>query len=416
MAIAFASMASAQFNYNFDSLANGDIVGQDGWVTVADPTPEAGAVTVQTARVSPLDGSTKALQFTRVLGQAGGVSRRVMKTLPTPITSGFHRVRYDLLMSGRTNPSASNLFLSSLLYSGVGAAAANQIIQPYGQNGGGPGGALNGFTDIDGLDISGYVGYNLVSGFLYPDTWYRLEFDMDFTSHTITNIRTYDISGGTLGLPYQMGTYLPQFGIPKLKWYFNNDGATWADQWNRLAFRGSGMQGAEGSEYLVIDNVAVTNVNKITAHINLGDFIGGNVAQQRVVYEVRNPSTNAILDQGAVSPDADGTVTFYTGQTGTVDIGLKGSHWLRQINHGVSVAGGNAGTFGNVNGDVDGDNEVSIGDYAILSDAYGSDGGDPGLSVPSAGWNYEADLNNDDVVDIGDYAILSSHFGQVGDD
>ncbi len=61
-----------------------------------------------------------------------------------------------------------------------------------------------------------------------------------------------------------------------------------------------------------------------------------------------------------------------------------------------------------INGDCDRDNEVGIGDYAILSASYGSDLGGPG-------WNADADLNGDDAVDIADYAILSQNYGLVGD-
>jgi hypothetical protein len=60
------------------------------------------------------------------------------------------------------------------------------------------------------------------------------------------------------------------------------------------------------------------------------------------------------------------------------------------------------------NGDVNDDNEVDIGDYSLLSIAFGSVPGDPN-------WNAEADLNGDDEVDIGDFAILSNNFGMVGD-
>jgi hypothetical protein len=54
-------------------------------------------------------------------------------------------------------------------------------------------------------------------------------------------------------------------------------------------------------------------------------------------------------------------------------------------------------------GDCDSDNEISIGDFAILSQQYGTSG------VSSA------DINGDDSVDIGDFAILSSNYGQSGD-
>ena len=61
-----------------------------------------------------------------------------------------------------------------------------------------------------------------------------------------------------------------------------------------------------------------------------------------------------------------------------------------------------------VNGDCDRDNEVGLGDYAVLSSSYGSELGGPG-------WNADADLNGDFAVDIADYAILSQNYGLVGD-
>lgn len=413
--LALSGASHAQFSYDFESLNLGDLVGQDGWTNVVDPVPEPGAVTVQSGRVSPVGGSTKALQFQRVEGQAGGVSRRVQRSLPTIVNSGFHRVRWDLYMSPRSNPSASNLFLGALLYGGAGAGAIDQIIQPYGQNGGGPGGAMNGFSDIDGLDISGYVGYNLVSGFLFPDTWYRFEMDMDWAKHTITNFRITDINGGSVGLPTEMGTFLPQFGRPRLRWYFNNDGVNWTDQFQRISFRGSGMQGDPGTEYLVIDNFAITPTSRMVAQVNLQGLVSGVLTGQRVVVEIRDTNNN-ILDRMAVAPEADGRIYFYTTATGTINVAVKGSHWLRKVRTNISVAGGDAGTFDQVNGDCDGDNEVAIGDFALLSAAFGTYGGDPGLTPPDGGWNFEADLNGDNEIDIGDFAQLSANFGQMGDD
>lgn len=54
-------------------------------------------------------------------------------------------------------------------------------------------------------------------------------------------------------------------------------------------------------------------------------------------------------------------------------------------------------------GDIDCDNEIAIGDYALLSTEYGTSGATP------------ADINGDSEVDIADYAILSSNYGLIGD-
>lgn len=60
-------------------------------------------------------------------------------------------------------------------------------------------------------------------------------------------------------------------------------------------------------------------------------------------------------------------------------------------------------------GDIDSDNEVTIGDYALLSSAFGSF---PGIPT----YNPNADLDFDDEITIGDYALLSQNFGLTGDD
>lgn len=54
--------------------------------------------------------------------------------------------------------------------------------------------------------------------------------------------------------------------------------------------------------------------------------------------------------------------------------------------------------------DMNGDCDVDIGDFSILSSGFGSSFGGPG-------WNRVADLNFDGTVDIGDFSIFSSVFG-----
>lgn len=62
-----------------------------------------------------------------------------------------------------------------------------------------------------------------------------------------------------------------------------------------------------------------------------------------------------------------------------------------------------------INGDIDGDNEIGISDFALLSVAFGSEPGSPN-------WNENADLDCDAMVDIADFSILSANFGMQGDD
>lgn len=93
---------------------------------------------------------------------------------------------------------------------------------------------------------------------------------------------------------------------------------------------------------------------------------------------------------------------------GLYDVAVKANdRWMRNKQGSVDLR--NQTSFSLLNGDCDGDNEVTIGDYAILSSAFGSCEGDPN-------WDPRADLNCDGCVDIGDFAILSANFGQAGDD
>jgi hypothetical protein len=62
-----------------------------------------------------------------------------------------------------------------------------------------------------------------------------------------------------------------------------------------------------------------------------------------------------------------------------------------------------------INGDVDGDDSVSILDYLELSAAFDSQVGDPGY-LP------RIDLDDDGFVSILDYLILSANYDLIGED
>lgn len=149
----------------------------------------------------------------------------------------------------------------------------------------------------------------------------------------------------------------------------------------------------------------------ISGRVTLGDWVGP-VAGRQVAIEIRNSTTNALLESRNVTLDGTGNYSFATNAiiTGNFHISAKASHWLRKRRSSVAVgvSGATSIDFALSNGDVDGDNEVGIGDYARLSSAYNTAPGDPN-------WDAEADLNGDDGVDIADYAILSDRYGDSGD-
>lgn len=128
-------------------------------------------------------------------------------------------------------------------------------------------------------------------------------------------------------------------------------------------------------------------------------------AGQVVRFEVRpvgSPTPDTVRD---IVLGPGGSFSFDPNvSAGSYDVYAKGSHWLRRKIGSVNLTtGGTSGlVFSLVNGDIDGDNEVAIGDYSVLSSSFGNS-------------NPQADLNGDGDVDIGDFGILSARFGMVGD-
>lgn len=147
---------------------------------------------------------------------------------------------------------------------------------------------------------------------------------------------------------------------------------------------------------------------RLSGTVTLGD-LSVSPAGQQVTVEVRNVGSTTPLDSYTATLDASGAFTVITTRTGTFDVAVKGSHWLRKVTSAVSFTNPGA-TFSVTlaNGDVSGDNAVTLGDFAQLRAAYGSSPG-------NSNWNVNADLNGDGAVTLGDFAILRAHYGMMGD-
>lgn len=122
-----------------------------------------------------------------------------------------------------------------------------------------------------------------------------------------------------------------------------------------------------------------------------------------VLFEYRTPGTAAVVFSTNGGIGAGGAFTIPSPPSpGSYDLVVKYSHWLRRKASVSTLSGNVSGVLLSLrNGDLDGDNEIGIGDYAQLSSNYGGTG--------------TGDLNHDGAVDIADYAILSSNYGQSGD-
>lgn len=160
---------------------------------------------------------------------------------------------------------------------------------------------------------------------------------------------------------------------------------------------------------LGVDNITASAGWRISGNLNLE---GLSVAPpSTVTFEFRTPGTQTVVYRCFAPVDGSGNYSTYSPPTpGAYDMSIKVSHWLRRTVNFPSTNGDITGqNLTLLNGDVDDDNEVTIGDYAQLSSAFGSAPGDPN-------WNAMADLDGDDEVTIGDFSLLSNNFGEVGDD
>lgn len=150
-------------------------------------------------------------------------------------------------------------------------------------------------------------------------------------------------------------------------------------------------------------------LHSTTRTIRLGWDRGGSSAQVRI----RSNASGQVVVNQVVSKGPNGLaeIAMPAGMgAGLYELSVKPRKALRRTlaNRSVSASGFGPYRVAVVLGDIDNDNEVSIGDYALLSYAFGSEPGDPN-------WIEDADLNGDLEVDILDFAILSGAWGQIGD-
>ncbi len=149
------------------------------------------------------------------------------------------------------------------------------------------------------------------------------------------------------------------------------------------------------------------NSFSISGNLELGDY-GGDPSLVPVTVELRQNGN--VVRAETVHTDQSGNYIIPNVQHGTYDLAFKASHWLRVLVPQITVASNVTGVnVALVNGDVDGDNEVTLFDFGELVAAFGSLPGD-------SNWNPEADLDGDEEVTLFDFGILVRNFGAIGDE
>jgi len=150
------------------------------------------------------------------------------------------------------------------------------------------------------------------------------------------------------------------------------------------------------------------STRKVSGKVELQEF-SGDPSTMSVTIEIRNPGSTSPLETHVVNLDGSSQYSFNTTRNGTFDLAAKASHWLRHTRSSIAITGNVTVNFSVVNGDVDGDNEVTLFDFGELVAAFGSMPGD-------SNWNPNADLDGDDEVTLFDFGILVRNFGAIGDD
>ncbi len=153
--------------------------------------------------------------------------------------------------------------------------------------------------------------------------------------------------------------------------------------------------------------VLLKPVQPISCQIDLQDYIGAYSG--RIIEWEAQGANQEVLDSGLALMDSQGNCQIDTTAQGEFDLVIKTSHWLsRRLPMNLSTFDSSTVSASLVNGDVDGDNSVSIFDYIELSGSFDKATGESGFDA-------EADLDGDGAVTIFDYIILSNNFDQSGE-
>ncbi|HWA84567.1 MAG TPA: dockerin type I domain-containing protein [Fimbriimonadaceae bacterium] len=175
----------------------------------------------------------------------------------------------------------------------------------------------------------------------------------------------------------------------------------------------SGIENGPSTIVCVANGIPSTPVNVtvgqslVTGTITLQNYVG---TMPQVTIEVRQHLSFNDIATYTITPNADGTFSIPAPTPGAYDFAFKASHWLKKSvgNITVTSSGATGVSPSLINGDVNGDNQVSLADFSLLNAAYGS-------TSSSGNWNANADLNGNGGVSLSDFAILRSNYGAIGD-
>ena len=174
-----------------------------------------------------------------------------------------------------------------------------------------------------------------------------------------------------------------------------------------------GTLSTQGNERVIVPaairlvGMETPSTHSLQLQVAWQQWLGGSVPVQ---VDVLRPD-GTLVRRYHLTPDDAGIITLPKDGTiapGWYDVRVKSSHWLSARLKDVFLPTIGAAEVSLVNGDVDGDNEVTLYDFGLLVQAFGTMAGD-------ALWNPNADLDGDGEVTLFDFGILVSSFGWSGE-
>ncbi|NSW79868.1 MAG: hypothetical protein HPY54_12640 [Chthonomonadetes bacterium] len=191
--------------------------------------------------------------------------------------------------------------------------------------------------------------------------------------------------------------------------FADEDGETQEGLINSLQLRDYAMSDAEIAALGGPSAAGIPVPVEVSGTVNLGDY-GGDLTSVPVTIEIRNPGETTPRETHVVNLNSAGQYAFITSLAGTFDVAAKAPHWLRSVKGSVNIVPpSTVVNFDLANGDIDGDNEVTLFDFGQLVAAFGSMPGDDN-------WNPNADLDGDEEVTLFDFGVLVRNFGAIGDE
>jgi hypothetical protein len=133
--------------------------------------------------------------------------------------------------------------------------------------------------------------------------------------------------------------------------------------------------------------------------------------EQPLTLRLSRPADAAVVATYEGRTDRNGVAIFSDLPPGTYNVHVKGAHSLQTARAAVALEANRTTDVdmkSQVEGDVDGDNCVTVSDFQVVHAMIGAHAGLPGFDS-------RADLNGDSVVSPADVSLLRSGFDQCGD-